>query len=268
MLIQRAGNELLIVRQTDHMAQVARIAERWGNERFPAPEHREETIRAAALHDNGWRVWEDQPTLVPETGRPRNLGEIERPVHAAFYGQGARDAAAIDPYTGLLVSMHAAALYAGIEGWDLDTLSPPIAADRGEVERSFILEQKGLQQQLRSRLSKSPRYGGSVAATALWPAYLRLRAWDSLSLYFVFRGMGEGTLDHVPTRSGEVSVSLRQTGAFGASAKPWPFDRSSVVFPVVAVRVPDRAYADGDDFLATLVGARPEVQEFRLDSAE
>jgi hypothetical protein len=54
MLIRHIDGELVIVRQTDHMAQVARIAEHWGNERFPAPEHREEAIRAAGLHDGGW----------------------------------------------------------------------------------------------------------------------------------------------------------------------------------------------------------------------
>jgi hypothetical protein len=268
MLIRRSGKELLIVRQTDHMAQVARIAERWGNELFPAPAHREETIRAAGLHDNGWRAWEDQPTLIPETGRPRNLGEIERPVHAAFYRQGVLDAAAIDPYTGLLVSLHAAALYAGIVGWNPETLTPPILEDRTEIESAFILEQAALQEQLRSRLAQSPRYGKSVEPASLWPAYLRLRAWDSLSLYFVFHGLGEGGLDHVPTGEGETSIALRQVGEKAATADPWPFDRSVVALPVVVVRVPDRAYNDGRDFLAMLVAARPEVEEFTLRAKE
>ena len=40
MLIQHENGTLVVVRQTDHMAQVARIAEQWGNARFPAPEHR------------------------------------------------------------------------------------------------------------------------------------------------------------------------------------------------------------------------------------
>src|SRR5260370_33260171 len=117
MLIQRAENQLVVVRQTDHMAQVARIAERWGNDRFPAPDHREEASRAAGLHDAGWRLWEEHPTLLPETGRPRNLTEVEQVVHANFYRAGVEAALAVDPYTGLLVSLHAAVLYAGVEGW-------------------------------------------------------------------------------------------------------------------------------------------------------
>lgn len=264
MLISREGGDLVVVRQTDHMAQVARMAERWGNERFPAPEHREETIRAAALHDNGWRVWEDHPTLVAETGRPRNLGEIERPVHAAFYRRGVRNAVAIDAYTGLLVSLHAAVLYAGVDGWNADTLAPPVPEEASEVERAFIMEQAALQQRLRSELAESPRYAGSVAAARLWPAYLRLRAWDRLSLYFIFSGMGAGVLDHVPTLHGETTINLKQTGRYAASASPWPFDQPAVVLPVVASRVPDRPYASGDEFLAVLVAARPEVAEFTV----
>jgi len=199
MLMRRDGDTLVIVRQTDHMAQVARIAERWGNERFPAPAHREETIRAAGLHDNGWRLWEDHPTLVPETGRPRNLGEIEPSVHAAFYRAGVDAAVAVDPYTGLLVSLHAAVLSAGVDGWDLATLTPPERPDIGEVERAFIAEQAALQRRLRAALAESPRYGPAVEPRRLWPAYLRLRFWDRLSLYFVFFGMGERAIDRTPT---------------------------------------------------------------------
>lgn len=264
MLIQQSGGELVVVRQTDHMAQVARIAERWGNARFPAPEHREETIRAAGLHDNGWREWEDQPTLLPETGRPRNLGEIERPVHAAFYRAGVDHAVAVDPYTGLLVSMHAAMLYAGVEGWDAETLAPPMGEDLSAVERAFIADQASLQRQLREALGASPRYAAAAEPARLWPAYLRLRAWDRLSLYFLFFGMGEDQLGHVPDVDGEATVALRQTGPREATADPWPFDRDSVAFPVVVARVPDRHYESDEEFLRVLAGAPHEVWDYNM----
>ena len=266
MLIQREDGTLTVVRQTDHMAQVARIAEQWGNARFPAPEHREETIRAAGLHDNGWRDWEEQPTLVPETGRPRNLGEIETPVHAAFYRAGVERAVAIDPYTGLLASLHAAVLYAGVEGWDLQTLVPPAHDEKSEVERAFIAGQVALQQRLRDALATSPRYGAAVHPARLWSAYLRLRAWDQLSLYFIYSGMGDGQLDHVPTVDGETAVALRQLDLRTATADPWPFSRDRVVFPVVAARVPDRRYSCGDEFLRMLAAATPEVYEFTMQA--
>jgi hypothetical protein len=264
MLIQKDGEDLVIVRQTDHMAQVARIAERWGNDRFPAPEHREETIRAAALHDNGWRIWEDQPTLVPETGRPRNLLEVEPAAHAAFYRAGVEAAATIDPYTGLLVSLHASVLYAGVEGWDLAALAPPDRSDLGEIQRAFIADQAAVQHRLRTGLGSSPRYGAAVAPNRLWPAYLRLRAWDRLSLYFLYFGMGENTLDRLPTVDGQETTVLRQIGPRQATADPWPFDRETVSFPVVVTRVRDRRYASGDEFLQALLAARQEVWDFTM----
>ncbi|HXT35072.1 MAG TPA: DUF3891 family protein [Chloroflexota bacterium] len=264
MIIRKVGGELVIARQTDHMAQVARMAERWGNARFPAPEHREETIRAAGLHDSGWRLWEDDPTLLPETGRPRNFTEIERPVHAAFYREGVDSAVAVDPYTGLLASLHASVLYAGVEGWDLASLTPPGNPDRTAIERDFINNQTALQGRLRSALASQARYAASVAPDRLWPAYLRLRAWDRLSLYFLSRGLGEGEIDHIPENDGETTVVLRQTGPRSAIAAPWPFDRTEVTFPVVVARVPDRRYDDGAEFLATLVHAQHEVWDYSL----
>ena len=267
MLIRQEGEDLVIVRQTDHMAQVARIAERWGNDRFPAPEHREETIRAAALHDNGWRDWEEHATLLPETGRPRNLSEVEPEVHAAFYRAGVERAVAIDPYTGLLVSMHAAVLYAGVDGWDLATLSPPDGVDLDEVRRSFVAEQTSLQQRLRGTLAAGSRYAEAVEPTRLWPAYLRLRAWDRLSLYFLHHGMGEWYLDHVPAADGETTVALRAIGAREATAEPWPFDRPMVTFPVVEVRVSDRRYDSAVAFEHILNAARPMVQDYTLRSS-
>jgi len=264
MLIRCEDGDLIVVRQTDHMAQVARIAEAWGNARYPAPEHREETIRAAALHDNGWRDWEEQPTLVPETGRPRNLGEVQTPVHAAFYAAGVERAAAIDPYAGLLVSLHATALYTGVRGWDTSTLTPLTPADLDAVGRSFVARQCAVQGQLRTALAASSRFGAAVEPARLRSAYLRLRAWDQLSLYFVFQGMGDGRLDHVPAAEGESSITLRQIGPYAATAHPWPFAHDRVDAPVVVTRAPDRRYGSGAEFLATLTAATPQVITYTL----
>jgi hypothetical protein len=262
MLIQTENDMLVVVRQTDHMAQVARMAEQWGNASFPAPDHYEETVRAAGLHDNGWRDWEDHPTLLPDTQRPRNLSEIEPAVHAAFYGAGVERAVALDPYTGLLVSMHAAVLYAGVEGWDPTTLVPPLRPEATTVERTFITNQIALQARLRAALASSPRYAAAVQPGRLWPAYLRLRIWDRLSLFFIYFGMRDQSLDHVPTTDGETTIALHKIGERTATIDPWPFHADEVVLPVIAVRVPDRPYESGDEFLHVAAAATPEVQNF------
>jgi hypothetical protein len=266
MLIRHQGDDLLIVRQTDHMAQTARIAERWGNERYAAPECREEAIRAAGLHDGGWRLWEEHPTLQPETGRPCNLGEIEIAVHAAFYRAGVQAAVAVDPYTGLLVSLHAAVLYAGVAGWDPLNLTPPDTSALDGVQRAFVADQVALQRRLRAEMAGNPRYAALVAPDRLLPAYLRLRAWDQLSLYFLFHGMGDRSIQHVPVREGDTIVELHQTGPREATADPWPFDRPRVEFPVVETRIPDRCYASGDELLTTWLEAPQQVVTYVMQA--
>lgn len=263
MLIRHIAGELVIVRQTDHMAQAARIATHWGNERFPAPAHREETLRAAGLHDNGWRIWEDEPTLLPETRRPRNLTEMERPVHAAFYTAGVERAVAIDPYTGLLVNLHATALYAGVEGWDADMV-PPLADDLSDVQRDFIKDQAALQQRLREQLSASSRFREAVKAKHLWPAYLRLRAWDNLSLFLIYHQEPEKTLDHIPTVDGETTLTLGRIDDHTSTVTPWPFSNDAADVPVVIARVPDRPYENGAEFFDVLSAATPMVEQFRF----
>ncbi len=264
MLIRHIEDQLVIVRQTDHMAQVARIAERWGNRRFPAPEHREETLRAAGLHDAGWRIWEERPTLLPETGRPRNLGEVEPEVHAAFYSAGVEAAIAVDPYSGLLVSLHASVLYAGVEGWNPRTLAPPALPESQGLGRRFLAGQSALQRSLRDRLAQSTRFAGAVEPDRLWPAYLRLRAWDRLSLFFVLHNMVSREIDHIPTIDGETTIAVRQIDEHEATADPWPFDRGHVHVPVVVTKLADKRYHDDEQFLATLLAAKPEVWDYSL----
>jgi hypothetical protein len=263
MLIRYINNELVIVRQTDHMAQVARMAEQWGNAQFPAPDHREETIRAAGLHDNGWRDWEEQPTLLPDTARPRNLGEMERAVHAAFYAAGVERAIAIDAYTGLLVNLHASALYAGVEGWD-DEMTPPFPPDANDIQRRFIEERTAQRRQLRAQLSGHPHWAAAAERAPLWAAYLRLRTWDRMSLFLLYDREAEKDYDHVPTTDGETTITLRRVDEHTAAATPWPFSGDEASVPAVVARVPDRPYESDDEFLHVLSAAPTTVEPFRF----
>ena len=173
-------------------------------------------------------------------------------------------AEAVDPYTGLLVSLHAAVLYAGVEGWDLSTLLPPSVPESNGIGRKFLAEQTVLQRSLRDRLARSPRFVAAVEPHRLWPAYLRLRAWDRLSLYFVLRNMRDDAIDHVPATGGETTVDLRQIGEREATADPWPFDEENVHLPVLVTRVPDKRYQSDEQFLAAYLAEKPEVWDYTL----
>ncbi len=184
-------------------------------------------------------------------------------MHAAFYAAGVDAAIAVDPYTGLLVNMHALALYAGVEGWGAD-LTPPIGDDLTEVQARFIQEQTALQRRLRQQLSRSSRFAEAVLPANLWPAYLRLRAWDRMSLFLVYDQDEEQAIDHVPTVDGEVTVTLRRIDEHTATVTPWPFQNDVAEVPVVVERLPDPTYQDGATFYDALSAASPVVEAFRF----
>src|SRR5687768_416692 len=102
----------MLVRQVDHQEQCGAIAAAWGNAAFARPEPYGPLAAAAAVHDEGWRAWEEAP-LVGEDGAPVDFPQIDRPTHVALYREAIAAAVARDPRTGLIVSLHGQGLYEG-----------------------------------------------------------------------------------------------------------------------------------------------------------
>ena len=65
MIVQEQGDELILIRQTDHAVLSGFFAREWGNDLFKRPEPLESMRLAATEHDNGWREWELQPKRDP-----------------------------------------------------------------------------------------------------------------------------------------------------------------------------------------------------------
>src|SRR5271170_1218154 len=57
MIFQEQGDQLLVVRQTDHALLSGFFASQWGNELFQRPELFDSFCLAAREHDNGWSEW-------------------------------------------------------------------------------------------------------------------------------------------------------------------------------------------------------------------
>ena len=118
----------------------------------------------------------------------------------------------------------------------------------------------------KKRGARSPRLAAAVEPHRLWPACVRLRAWNRLSLYFVPRNRRDDAGDHVPTTDGETTVALRQIGEREATVNPWPFDQENVHLPVLVTRVPDKRYQSDEQFLATYLAEKPEVWDYTLQA--
>src|SRR5260221_8076253 len=111
MIVQEQGDELVLIRQTDHAVLSGFLAREWGNDLFQRPEPFESLQLATSEHDNGWREWELQPTIDPKTRLPYSFMSLPTDAHIELYQRGIERVVRSDRYAGLLVSMHASGLY-------------------------------------------------------------------------------------------------------------------------------------------------------------
>jgi hypothetical protein len=224
------------------------MARAWGNSAFARPEPFGPLVTAAALHDEGWRAWEEAPRA--DDGAPVDFPHIDRATHVALYRSGIATAIARDRRAGLLVSLHGQGLYEGRGG--LDPGPPTPRGDREPAVQAFLSEQDRVQDELRRRIGPGP----GLDAWA-WAAYRLLQTWDALSLYLTWRSLAAGrasVLPQVPRATGDpgVELSLAPGGPFACTCDPWPFAGEALELPVAARVVEDRPYASDADLQGAL----------------
>lgn len=104
MLIQEREHELRLIRQPDHALASGEMAARW---QTPAGEGLGvRLVVAAAVHDVAWRDLDQAPRLDPERGRPFGFQEFPLDEKLEAYAWGIERMAEVDPYVGLLGSLH------------------------------------------------------------------------------------------------------------------------------------------------------------------
>jgi hypothetical protein len=248
MIVGRRDGRLAVVRQVDHQEQCALIARAWGNGVFARPAHHDSLVTAAAVHDEGWRDWEERP-FTDAAGAPIDFPDLPRGVHLTLYSAGIDAAVARDLRAGLVVCMHGRGLYEKRLGLDGD---PPPREGRPGRERRFIAQEEARQALLEARI------GGDAAAWA-WAGFRLLQAWDVISLYLVWRGLAAGrpwTLPRVPRAVDDPGLTLTLTTVDDrtCAVDPWPFRADAVDLPVVTREIPDVPYTDAS-LRAALAGA-------------
>jgi hypothetical protein len=261
VIVSRRPEGLVLVRQVDHQEQCGLMAAAWGNAGFARPEPFAPLAEAAAVHDEGWRAWEEAPR-VGEDGAPVDFPHIDRPTHVALYGDGIAEAVARDPRTGLIVSMHGLGLYEGRLGLDEGPATPRRA--RPPAVQAFLAAQDTLQGELRERIG-----GGRALEEWAWAGYRLLQTWDVMSLHLTWRAQAAGretTLPQVPRTAGDpgVTLTLRPLDALTAACDPWPFAEGEVALPVAARTIEDRRYASDADLQGALRAAPWETRAHRL----
>lgn len=261
MIVQEQGDELILVRQTDHAVLSGFLAREWGNDLFKRPEPFESVRLAAAEHDNGWREWELKPRIDPRTRLPYSFMSLPTEEHIGLYQRGIERVAKIDRYAGILVSLHASQLYdrarATIPGYS----AKYIKSTETELVNGFLQGLKLQQLRLKVDLRNDPATKDLTDEKLITANIQRLAALDRLSLYFCLGADHDTTIEGVPMDENgrDADWELRAAGVNEFTLDPYPFRREPLEFALLARRIPRRRYMDDLD-LQSVLSAAPFFQ--------
>jgi hypothetical protein len=258
MILQEQGDQLLVVRQTDHALLSGFLAREWGNDLFHRPERFESFCLAVREHDNGWGEWELAPKIDPKTRLPYSFMSIPTEEHLALYQRGIDRIVKVDRYAGLLVSMHCAGLYDRARATLPGFSAKYVKSQESQMVNEFLQQLKLQQLRLKTDLRMNPATKGLADEKPLEKSARLLETLDRLSLYLCLNSLEAATIEGVPSNSegGEVDWEVRRIGDDRVSVAPYPFRKDPLSISILARRVPKRLYGDAADFRRTLARAR------------
>lgn len=266
MIVQEQGEQLILIRQTDHAVLSGFFAREWGNDHFIQPTPAESFRLAATEHDNGWSEWEMLPKIDPATFWPYTFMSIPTEEHIAIYQRGLERIVKIDQYAALLASMHSAELYDRTRATMPGFSAKYVKANEMQVVNEFVQRLRLQQLRLKVDLRGNPITKTYADEKSLQANVQRLEALDRLSLYFCATSSGDATIEDVPVdnQGTEADLDLRRVGHDEVTLSPYPFRRDPLNVSILARRVPKRHYADDADFQKTLAHAPYAAMKFTL----
>ena len=204
MIVREEADRLLLIRQVDHSMLSGWLAASWGAGPWERPQPYSSCVIAARLHDLIWVPWDEALPRRPD-GRPYNFREVPRQVIVPYQQRGIDAVEALDPYAGLLVSLHFSGFYRSQWGWESGQVD---AADREAVDQHLEHEEKR-QQRIRQALDRDPAGERRLECNYKW-----LQMWDRISREICAYGFESGfSIDEpaLPARveAGAEEVRLR-----------------------------------------------------------
>jgi hypothetical protein len=238
----------VVVWQRAHAGMCAQLARAWGNEAFGDVEPRAVVELVAERHEMGMDG--EQPTLDPSTGLPKDFDALSHAEHLPVQFDGPELLAAIEPYAGLLASLHHQSFYGRTSPLALLTRD-------GRIERRELRRAARLQARLRAQLA--PRDEEVERNRRL------VRYWDGLSHDLLCRRWP------CVRRSVPAAGSAQRDIRLAADAErltlhPWPLRSERARVSVTGRLLRDR-YSDVEALRAALADA-PEIElAFDLEPA-
>ncbi|MGB2592644.1 MAG: DUF3891 family protein [Candidatus Acidiferrum sp.] len=268
MIIQEQGDQLILIRQTDHAMLSGFFARALGNKLFSRPEPFESFCLAAAEHDNGWYEWEMLPRIDPKTFTPYNFMSIPTEEHIALYQRGIERVVRADRYAGLLVSMHCSGLYDRTRATMPGFSAKYVKSNESHLVADFVQRLRLQQLRLKVDLRADPAMKPYADDHALTANLQRLEALDRLSLYFCLAPLDGSTIDAVPVNGNgsEADWDLQPAGSNFVTVKPYPFAKDPLEISILGRRVPKRPYAEENEFQKVLAQAPYFAMNYTLSA--
>jgi hypothetical protein len=270
MIRYRTGNEFLLIAQNDHAVFSGALAAHLGNERFAPPSPFLPTVQGIALHDSGWPLHDDAPTL-DERGLPRDVFDTPIDIATTVFNASVDRAIAAHPWSGLLVSQHV-----------LRLSSLPHRGD-GEGRVVFAINkfqhrQIEVQESLRAGLGMRTdlpltlglaRPGIDEEEDEFLVAAGWMRAMDTISLQLCCDQPMFDSIDQIFPRPGSPPVTLRIALAepFVLTVDPWPFDAGELAMQMPCRRVSAAPFAGVEAFREAYAAAAVEQISMRVRSS-
>ena len=238
MIVREEADHLVLVRQADHGLLSGWLAGAWGAPPWTVPEPYESTVVGARLHDLAWTFFDETLPCRPD-GRPYAFHEVSRSVTTRLYSRGIEAVEAIDPYAGLLTSLHFSGFLTSHWGWTPVAGSADLAAGEREAVDRFLLDESARQVRLRDRLGVHQARDLELMCNYFW-----LQLWDRISLDICRYGFTGWTGDYPPAPVGpragaeevRLHVELRPDGV--CRLAPYPLRCKPFRARVPAVLVP------------------------------
>ncbi len=254
MFVRDMGHSWQIVLQPDHGVLAGQFAAQWGGSAVGTPANHASLQVAARRHDDGWAIWEREPTINAGTPKPTGFLEVAVPSHLTFYRACIAAVAEQDTYAGLLVSMHGSGIYTGRYGTQ-PGLGLKQSAEYPELIGAFVAEQEAWQAEQVTALG--------VPDAERWANYKLLQVFDRLAIYFSLQDLEQGhseVIAPVPAAGGsEVELSLEPVKPWHVRMSPFPFaTNGDASFSLVRRVIPKQDWASNDAFRAAFDAVQPE----------
>ncbi len=270
-MIRRAdGADFLLIAQNDHALLAGTLAEHFGNDFFATAEPRESVLKGVNLHDSGWPLHDDNPTL-NKANLPLDVFETPQKIALEVWTASVDRAAVQDPYAGLLVSLHVLSLSVFVtsqtnfmtEKWD--TASGPETFAISKFQQKELERQQNLRVKLGLRTDRPVHHAGPREVTQKSEDRLNfnfrmLQAMDVISLAVCCtKPPTTQTQDVMPEPgAAPIRLNLRREGK-DVHVDPWPFGIPDIELMIPVCRVGAQPYANVDAFRSAWKSGSAEV---------